>query len=208
MADHPQSSFLALAVTLTSGDWNAKPRGLWRDHCPTLVRDMEAETSPHCPERDPESKRVGCWRDTADGKTRRQISGARGRCLGHSRSPRALVFVGRPLLPVATLAQAQAESRVYFSWCIGAFSLHCTTRPATDADRPSVHDDRRSMLEPAGQNLEWSRLQVEVAEEGRNVLGTMTVEARPRLGRLEDEPRQCQPVREGRRHDLSATLLP
>lgn len=26
--------------------WNAKPRGLWHDHCPTLVRDMEERPSP------------------------------------------------------------------------------------------------------------------------------------------------------------------
>lgn len=29
--------------------WNAKPRGLWHDHCPTLVRDMEERPSPPLP---------------------------------------------------------------------------------------------------------------------------------------------------------------
>lgn len=105
-------------VTLTSGDWNGKPRGLWHDHCPTLVRDMEERPSPPLSS-DLSVARVKTCRSLARHGRRQDtaadLSGARRRCLGRVRSPRVLLLLGPlpgRLLTICPWRRAQAESVV------------------------------------------------------------------------------------------------
>lgn len=177
--DHPQSSstwaFPAACpgldqVTLTSGDWNAKPRGLWHDHCPTLVRDMEeTETQPPIVQR---SIRCPSQNVSVAGETR-PTAGHGGRSL--ERGAGVLDLCGRPELSSSSssvLHELRLNQLSTLWRCTGAFVLTAIDAARSTPELAGPKPGKHSAADGGGGREECPWLAVALPQpsfQGRGV---------------------------------------